>query len=232
MKTNGYENMEPQKYEHKKESFASWRFTLYSKTPYDANNTFKINFEFKLIRETINKSSKINYLVKLHNELDDAFSDAILKVDGKEIRAYRNVLAAASDVFMTIFKNGSQEVMIDDIDYKTMTALIDNLYSGDLKMEPDADTVEDNLVSLLNAANKYKIKELLNTASLDLMSRINETNVIKIVTQSFLVGAKQLTDFCLNYMSKHEIVDYSECDGLNHGAVKLMLKEVIKQKSN
>lgn len=100
--------------------------------------------------------------------------------DGQVIKAHRCILATASDVFKTMFmvemeEKRSQEVLIEDIDYKTMKSLIEYIYSGNLLVGSDKnDALDNHLISLLLAADKYNISMLKDEVSLKLRSRMNQ----------------------------------------------------------
>lgn len=97
------------------------------------------------------------YSSKLFNQLNDVR----LIADGKAILAHKNILCAASDVFEKMFTVDMKEkkesrVVIDDLNYDVVVALIKYIYTETLDGLTD-----DVMVGLIMAGDKYNMDDLV-----------------------------------------------------------------------
>ena len=109
---------------------------------------------------------------------DQTLMDATLNVKDKEFKAHKVVLAAASPVFKSMFKEGTKEhednyVNIEDIDSDVFDVFLRYLYSGQvdkldemcLDLLVAADKYVDNAVDVLALAHRFSIDSIKSKAS-------------------------------------------------------------------
>uniref|UniRef100_A0A1I8P3T8 BTB domain-containing protein n=1 Tax=Stomoxys calcitrans TaxID=35570 RepID=A0A1I8P3T8_STOCA len=88
------------------------------------------------------------------------FSDVILAVAGKELKAHKNILSLRSEVFAAMFdyeqlqENTSNRVVIDDMDYDIVSELLTYIYTN------KCPNIEEMAFDLIFAADKYALKNL------------------------------------------------------------------------
>lgn len=112
----------------------------------------------------------------LENEL---FSDVTLVVNGGELRAHKNVLAARSPVFASLFRSNPDEeptrLTIPDVDYDVMRELLRFIYTG----QPlDLSGVAKDL---LVAADFYELNRLKVMCEDALCSSLSIENVVDML---------------------------------------------------
>lgn len=131
------------------------------------------------------------------------FCDVTLKCDdSKTFVAHRLVLAAASPYFRAMFETNMLErsqraIHLKDVNSKSLEALIDYAYTGDVKTD-----VED-IVALLSAANMLCFEEVEKTCIDFLCKNLNITNCIDICTVAGTLNCDELYRMAEIYVSKH-----------------------------
>merc|ERR1712183_452044 len=87
------------------------------------------------------------------------------------------------------------EVFLEEIDFTTMKALLEFLYS---------DTIDETKITLdlLEAADRFEVMELTEICCERLSKTINSENVAQIFEVSYLHSIEELTHDCVIYMAR------------------------------
>lgn len=117
--------------------------------------------------------------------------------DEVEIPIHRVFLAQQSVVFKAMFdiemtEKEKKQVLIDDIDSKTMDEVLHYIYAGFLR---PCDT--EILIKIIYAAEKYELSELKSWCIDDLMTKVSLENVLSVLEAADLHNIKRLEERCL-----------------------------------
>jgi BTB/POZ domain len=150
------------------------------------------------------KSSSKQYI---GNDLRDEFCDATLFAHGQGISVHRIVLAAASDVFRTLFtsefsEKDTCEIEIADFGFIVVLQMVRFLYSGQLP------GYGHDVSDLLLIADKYNIGDLRKACIARLLVSFNCTTVRGIIEVASLVREDNLKRAAVDYMLDN-IKDFS-----------------------
>ncbi|KAL7300438.1 hypothetical protein TKK_0006790 [Trichogramma kaykai] len=111
--------------------------------------------------------------------LNKKFSDILLRTKcGKEVPAHKIVLATASPVFETMFsqdmsENESQSIDIVNMSYSTLVKMLRYIYTRKVETQEFSMTAE-----LMEAADKYQLRELKNKCEHILGSNLSSENAM------------------------------------------------------
>ncbi|XP_075153433.1 protein roadkill-like [Haematobia irritans] len=128
------------------------------------------------------------------------FSDITLTVDGKELKAHKNILSLRSEVFAAMFdydelkENTSNCIIIEDLHYDIACEMLRFIYSN------KSSNLDVMALDLLAAADKYALKELKRLCELSLYRNIAIDTVLPI-----LVYADRHSSFTLKLWTFHFI---------------------------
>lgn len=131
--------------------------------------------------------------------------DALICVDGKTFNAHRTVLAASSPYFKALFssdiggeaKAESKPVVINDIDQEDMTKLLTYVYTGEI------DLSEDNIKSIISAANYLLISSLKERCTKFLQRMLTPQNCLSIETTAVQYDCENLRDTTTAYIREN-----------------------------
>lgn len=155
--------------------------------------------------------SSLDIRLLLKNWKDDPMVDVTFKINQKELKAHKFILASNSKVFRIMFsgdyKEKSKDVIINDFEYDVMVALFDYIYLREMKSE-DVSFV----LSLAAAANKYDIDRLykicISFALENLFAELFDENVVKQKGFQLLRDKKFMNIKDLSTLYKyHKIMD-------------------------
>ena len=120
--------------------------------------------------------------------------DFTIKVEGKEILAHKQILAAWSPVMKKMFSSGMKdsiesELVETNFAYETMEALVDYMYfgaEGEIKKlyENNANTMD-----LLKAAHFYQMPLLMKAGEYSLVNKLTSENAIDCFRVAKLLNA-------------------------------------------
>jgi len=121
-------------------------------------------------------------------------------------RAFFVLISARSKVFAAMFQHDTTEtrsniVKIEDIPPATVERLIEYIYTGTIKLPSDLDDV----MSLVEASDKYELEELKNRCLRTLCIQVNLENVGKIAILAYLHNAElfiqeEIRQYCQRYV--------------------------------
>ncbi|KAK7112668.1 kelch-like protein 2 [Littorina saxatilis] len=137
--------------------------------------------------------------------------DVTLKVGGVEVSAHKNILASCSQYFYAMFTGDLAEskadcITLQEIDPKALALLIDFIYTSEIHV------TEENVQTLLPAANILQITEVRDACCEFLQSQLHPSNCIGICDFADLHACADLLNYSLTYIEQHftEVVHYDE----------------------
>ncbi|UYV69649.1 SPOPL [Cordylochernes scorpioides] len=130
------------------------------------------------------------------------FSDVVLKADGHEIKAHKNILAARSPVFSAMFEHEMKEskeslVEIEDTDPEVLKEMLRFIYTG---QSPNLDSMAERL---LPAADKYGLERLKVLCEVSLASNLTPENVLEVLELADTHTALQLKAHTVKFFVDH-----------------------------
>ena len=131
-----------------------------------------------------------------------AYSDVTVIAGEVTFKAHKAILTARSPVFRAMFENDMTEaakncVEITDIDPQAVREMISYMYTG---TAPKVDKMAD---TLLQAADKYDLKQLKAICEKELISQLSEENVSETFQLALRHSATQLKAKCTGFMAIH-----------------------------
>ncbi|ELU16789.1 hypothetical protein CAPTEDRAFT_158890 [Capitella teleta] len=137
--------------------------------------------------------------------------DVALSADGVELWAHRVVLAACSPYFYAMFtadlaEAHTERIVLQEIDNRALTLLIDFMYTAEIQV------TEDNVQSLLPAANILQLVEVRDAACEFLQSQLHPSNCLGIKAFADLHACQDLLQYAQTYTEQHfsEVVLHDE----------------------
>jgi len=142
------------------------------------------------------------------------FTDLVIEVGMKKIDAHKIILCSASKVFKSMFEsnlneNQNNRLKINDFDFEVVKAMITFLYSGKLE------SVDLYASELLVIADKYDIGSLKKYSEIHLIGKINETNVLQLLTLSQNCHCNDLENKCIEYIEENAKKVFKQKDWYN-----------------
>ena len=138
------------------------------------------------------------------------FTDVTLCAGAMEVPAHKNVLAAASPYFHAMFtgfdESRRDRVELGGIDPDALVALVDYIYSSEV------DVTEDNVQSLLTAANLLQLDDVRDGCCDFLQSQLHPTNCLGIKTFADVHGLRELHSQAVAFIETRftEVLDCDE----------------------
>lgn len=126
-------------------------------------------------------------------------------VKNEEIRGHKQIISARNDIFAKMFtcdmvEKISGRVEITDIEAKIFKLVLRYIYSGKFESKDDA----DELLKVMVAADKYFVKNLVDTCARRLWTNLTVENVPEILEIADRVGVDFLKVECTKFMKKNE----------------------------
>ncbi|KAL9890785.1 protein roadkill-like [Glossina fuscipes fuscipes] len=139
------------------------------------------------------------------------FSDVTLAVDGHEIRAHKNILAARSSVFAAMFEHEMEErqlnrVVIADISHSVLNEMLTYIYTGKVSY------LNDIALDLITAADKYALGSLKTICENSLCVDPSIENAAETLILADLHKADQLKAKIITFIKAH-IDEFMETEG-------------------
>ncbi|XP_038074756.1 rabankyrin-5-like isoform X2 [Patiria miniata] len=145
-----------------------------------------------------------NFVSRLLGTIADLFdkelySDLVVYLDGKEIKAHRFVLAARSTHWGVPNLSEVNTLDFTGIPYDIGMALLKWVYTDKLDMKPE----DSYVLGLMKAASKFKLAVLRDRCEKALMSSVNVRNCIRYYQTAEEIGATSLKAHCSELISTH-----------------------------
>lgn len=155
------------------------------------------------------------------------FSDTMIVIDQKEIPVHKIILAAHSPVFSEMLKASVTEtanklIIVTDIKVDIMEKVVEFMYTKTIKPIPEY----DGLLSILEVADKYKIKDLKGLCEKKLSEKITVENVFEIFEKNSLYGGPLLAKSILHFMveNKSSIIELEDFKDFHRRKPELLSK--------
>ncbi|CAD6186056.1 unnamed protein product [Caenorhabditis auriculariae] len=131
---------------------------------------------------------------------NELFTDCVIKVGSKQIKAHRCILGQMSPVFKSMFNNESmleaQNGVIDmtDAKYESVRAMVEFMYTG------STDALDSNSVDeILAIADKYEVLPLKEQCERQISYTINHKNITHIAVFSDTYSAVILKNAVIRF---------------------------------
>ncbi|XP_065208982.1 RCC1 and BTB domain-containing protein 1-like [Planococcus citri] len=172
---------------------------------------------------------------------DPKFCDLFIVVEGKTIPVHRSVLSLRCGHFAEVFQKQWPDekpcvLEIDDGDFKVYKAFLKYLYTDQL----DTTLSFNEMIELLNLANKYNSKSLAERCAYLVQSNITAKNLVSLYERVAVMSKTttmknifdQLKDSCVKFTADNEtdVVISDEFAKLDSNMAKELIVEVCKKR--
>jgi hypothetical protein len=159
----------------------------------------------------------------------ERISDIIFLVGGEEFKLHKIVLAAASDVFETMFYGEMPEknatIQIDDIDIDDFIEVLNSIYGHDVNL------TLLNKFSILYAAEKYFLTNLKRKCENFIVECITMDTIFDIFETSQPFNSKTIDSSCLELITNNPL-QYFEDEKFMQVSGEVLKKIICQPKMN
>lgn len=132
-------------------------------------------------------------------------ADFKLLIGNQVIKVNKLILMANSDVFKTMIESNlteanENEVVIMDVEYEPMHAMIKAMYSGQVGLDGNVELA----LKVLTAADKYNVHGIVKACEQLILDNVTESNILSILIQVNKLEDGVLLVGCLEYLNKLE----------------------------
>ncbi|GMT11120.1 hypothetical protein PFISCL1PPCAC_2417, partial [Pristionchus fissidentatus] len=159
--------------------------------------------------------------------LSDELSDVTLRVEGKDLRAHRVVLAARSNYFRCLFFGGMREekeelVELKETPLEPFTDLLKYIYTGRLCLHGMS---EEHILDILALSNRCNFERLQDDIALYFRKTLSTRNVCTVLHASQLYSLPSLTEACFLFADRNasEILLSQAFMGLSPSAIEELI---------
>lgn len=172
--------------------------------PFSDSNSVAINRLTELIAKNCQQERKVEVSNKFLYDLwtSRMFSDfKFIFNDGREILTHKNILAAQSPVFTTMFscklkESRTNECQIQDVSYEAFENFLEFLYTRKIP------AINDHILEVYGAAVKYQIEMLTTICEELIWDNVNEENALKILKLGNLHGNELMKILAMKQIQK------------------------------
>ncbi|XP_044015191.1 speckle-type POZ protein-like [Aphidius gifuensis] len=163
--------------------------------------SIKLVTVLKSLPPQINRPLISGLLSWLQNE---KFSDIVLEVDGKDLKAHKMILSIKSPVFSAMFDYESMKesrdnrVVIKDIDADVVEQMLEYIYT-----EKTPSKIDDCVYDLIGAADKYQIDDLKEICENNLMGKITVDNAVDTLIVADRYDTKKLKNKVIEFIKQN-----------------------------
>jgi hypothetical protein len=126
-------------------------------------------------------------------------SDVKFIVNGATVPAHKSLVITSSSLFHQVFEQNKELTMkIDDIDNETFMGVLKYCYTDKIKVN------SENVQKLLIAADKLKVKQIVNICHGYISNLMNSESIFEILEQAMNYKDENIEKKCLEYISKNE----------------------------
>lgn len=148
---------------------------------------------------------------------DELFTDCVIHVGNKYIKAHRCILGQNSPVFKSMFSSPSMieaqkgEIHIQDAKYDSVRAMVEFMYTG----ATESLESQGNIDEILAIADKYEVLMLKDQCERLIAQTINLKNVTQIAMFSDTYTADYLKSAVIRFLMTHHRVVIKTQDWIN-----------------
>lgn len=142
-----------------------------------------------------------------HYVNNPSLSDITFNVEQQQIYAHAVILASRCPFFKAMFfgignmkEAQKRAVTIAEVSATTFISFLQYIYEDNL--DTNSSTLDD-IKQLLQLANRYEVKRLMNLCEMNLIQNVNVRNVVEEFLWADLHQATKLRDYCI-YIMQHE----------------------------
>jgi len=130
-------------------------------------------------------------------------ADIVLNVGGERIYAHKAILSTRCEKFRSMFQNNMLESSQNEIhlqieDPAVLHALLDYIYTDNVE-----NFTSDLAFDLMVHADEYLLPRLRQLCEIQLQSYVNTDNVCSMICYAHHHNAKDLKQYCLNFIMKN-----------------------------
>ncbi|CCD66124.1 BTB and MATH domain-containing protein 42 [Caenorhabditis elegans] len=139
---------------------------------------------------------------------DELFTDCVIHVGNKHIKAHRCILGQNSPVFKSMFSSPNMieaqkgEIHIEDAKYDSVRAMVEFMYTG----ATESLESQGNIDEILAIADKYEVLMLKDQCERLIAQTINLKNVTQIAMFSDTYTADYLKSAVIRFLTTHHRV--------------------------
>jgi len=131
-------------------------------------------------------------------------SDFRIVCGGEEIPCHKNILIARSNVLRNMMANDMKEsqencMQITDLKPHIVQIFVQFIYTGEVASENLKKYAED----LFEVGHRYELNGLIKLCQNEMITHINNTNVLAIVTKAHMYHADKLREACMKWIVNH-----------------------------
>jgi len=128
-------------------------------------------------------------------------SDFKIICEGEEFPCHKNILMARSNVLRTMFNNDMQEtnqnqMTIIDMEPAVVKCFLNFIYTGEVSSED----LKENAMKLLGVADQYELKGLTKLCENELMTTVDNDNVLAMIMKADQFNADILMKVCMKWI--------------------------------
>ncbi|XP_072220476.1 kelch-like protein 40a [Leuresthes tenuis] len=153
---------------------------------------------------------------------NDKFVDCVLKIQDKEFRCHRLVLAASSPFFKAMFlsdleESKKREIVLKDVDAGVMGMILRYLYTSDINL------TEQNVQDIFMIANMYQIPSIFSVCVTYLQEKLVLANCLAIFRLGLLLDCPNLALTAKEFICERYQIVVRDQDFLQLGASELAI---------
>ncbi|XP_077988753.1 kelch-like protein 24 [Glandiceps talaboti] len=196
------------------------------------------NFDF---HQPVHSSDVLEELYEMRS--NNLFTDVTLHIENTDFECHRNILAATSSYFMSMFSTDLKEkrenvITIKNIKAQSMSLILQYAYTSRIQI------TEQNVQALLEAADLFQIIPIRDACADFLESQIDVHNCLGIYCFADRHSCTKLSDeawqFALEYfpevckhneillLPKDDVLDYLSCDELHIEKEETVFETMIR----
>uniref|UniRef100_A0A0K0EWN4 Speckle-type POZ protein-like (inferred by orthology to a human protein) n=1 Tax=Strongyloides venezuelensis TaxID=75913 RepID=A0A0K0EWN4_STRVS len=131
-----------------------------------------------------------------------SFYDCVIKVEDKEFKVHKTVLAARSSVFHDIFTSASDEsqiyeIKIKDFNVEVVEKMLKYIYTGEVS------DIQNMANQMFEIANKYELDRLKSISEQSMCNSLNTDNVLERFALSDKYPTERLKECCEELILKN-----------------------------
>ncbi|XP_072043178.1 rabankyrin-5-like [Amphiura filiformis] len=168
------------------------------------NRLAEVEQKYNVVTAGAGGTEEDNFVSRLLATVADLFdkelySDLVVHLDGREVKAHRFVLAARSQTWGVPSLSDAQSLDFTGIPYEVGLAMLKWVYTDRIEIKSD----DGFVLELMKASGKFRLDELRDRCEKALMSSVTVRNCIRYYQVAEEIGASSLKSHCSELISTH-----------------------------